>query len=301
MRHAVSISLGSSRRDKSTTIRLLGQELRIERIGTNGDEDRARDLFEELDGKVDAFGMGGIDLSVGTLGRSYPLAAARRLIQGVRHTPVVDGRGLKHTLERRAAAHIERQLGDVLQPKHALVNVALDRHGMALGLQEAGYTLICGDLMFALGLPLPLKSLRAVDRMARLMGPIVGRLAPISALYPTGEKQHETVPRFERWYAWATLIAGDCCYTKRHMPASLAGKSILTNTTTEADVERFRAAGVRYLITTTPRIEDRSFGTNMMEAALVALAGKGRCLTPQELMELIKALDMAPEITLLNG
>jgi hypothetical protein len=56
-------------------------------------------------------------------------------------------------------------------------------------------------------------------------------------------------------------------------------KIIATNTTTAADVELFREAGIKYLVTSTPVLEGRSFGTNMMEAALIAASGKGRALT----------------------
>ena len=299
MKRAVSVSLGSSMRDKRVEIELLGEQVIIERIGTDGDTAKATQLYNELDGKVDAFGMGGIDLSMGTDKRSYPLHTARKLIRGVTQTPVVDGRGLKHTLERRAMQYVEAHLGDTLHPKRALVNMAVDRYGMALGLVESGYTCVYGDLMFGLGIPIPLKRLQTVDFLALLLAPIVGRL-PISMIYPTGEKQHETIPKFTRWYNWATIIAGDCSYTKRHRPADLSGKTILTNTTTEADVARFRKAGVRYLITTTPRFQGRSFGTNMMESALVAVAGKGRTLTRDELAALIAELDMHPQIEQLN-
>jgi hypothetical protein len=55
-------------------------------------------------------------------------------------------------------------------------------------------------------------------------------------------------------------------------------------------VQIFRAAGVRHLVTTTPVMEDRSFGTSMIEAALIAVSGKGRKLTLDELTELIEKL-----------
>ncbi|MCX7682555.1 MAG: quinate 5-dehydrogenase, partial [Anaerolineae bacterium] len=61
MKRAVSISLGSSTRDKKVTLTLLGQEITLERIGTDGDVAQAIRLYRELDGKVDAFGVGGID------------------------------------------------------------------------------------------------------------------------------------------------------------------------------------------------------------------------------------------------
>ncbi len=299
MKRAVSVSLGSSRRDHKVEIQLLGEKVLIERIGTDGDPARARQLFAELDGQVDALGLGGSDLSIGTTRREYPLHAAHRLVEGVRQTPVVDGRGLKYTLERWCVQYVEAQIGEALQPKRALVNVAVDRYGMARGLVEAGYETVFGDLLFALGIPIALRRFWSLELLTAVLGPIVGRL-PIRMYYPTGEKQLETVPKFTRWYNWATIIAGDCAYTKRHMPPALPGKTILTNTTTRADVERFRAAGVRYLITTTPRYQGRSFGTNMMESALVAAAGYGRALTRDELAALIAKVNMHPHIEQLN-
>jgi hypothetical protein len=213
---------------------------------------------------------------------------------------VVDGSGLKSTLERQSMRFVEAEIGAEIQPKHAMLTVALDRYGMSLAVAEAGYETAFCDLMFAIGVPIALKTLRQIEVAAFLLAPIVGRL-PISILYPTGDKQHENIPKFTRWYDWATLIAGDCLYIRRHMPARLEGKTILTNTTTEADVEAFREAGVRYLVTTTPRLEGRSFGTNMMEAALVAVAGKGRPLTGTELAGMVQDLKLQPQIERLNG
>jgi hypothetical protein len=65
-------------------------------------------------------------------------------------------------------------------------------------------------------------------------------------------------------------------------------------------VEAFRKAGVKYLVTTTPVLEGRSFGTNMMEAALVAISGKGRPLTWSELNEMLDKLGFEPQLQELN-
>jgi hypothetical protein len=71
MKRAVSVSLGSSRRDKKVTLTLLGEEVTIERVGTDGDVERAIALYRELDGQVAALGVGGIDLGMSFVGRSY--------------------------------------------------------------------------------------------------------------------------------------------------------------------------------------------------------------------------------------
>ena len=299
MKQAVSISLGSSTRDKKVPLTLLGEEITIERTGTDGDVKKATQLYNELDGKVDAFGVGGIDLGMTVAGRYYPLYDAQKLVTGVRQTPVVDGGGLKQTLERGIAQFIEREIGNDVQPKRALVTAGVDRYGSALSFDEAGYETLFGDLGFALGIPIPIRSLRGLRILARILMPIVGHL-PLEFLYPTGEKQEQIVPKFGKWYAWATVISGDCLYIKQHMPDRLDGKIIATNTTTAADVEAFRQRGVHYLVTSTPRLEGRSFGTNMMEAALVAIAGKGRPLTTDELQEMLKQLGLKPTIQRLD-
>ena len=69
MKRAVSISIGSSKRDKTVQIELLGETVQLERIGTDGDIEKAARLYQELDGKVDAFGVGGTDLGLRVAGR----------------------------------------------------------------------------------------------------------------------------------------------------------------------------------------------------------------------------------------
>ncbi len=84
------------------------------------------------------------------------------------------------------------------------------------------------------------------------------------------------------------------------MSERMDGKVIATNTTTPADVGMFKNAGIRYLVTSTPVLEGRSFGTNMMEAALVAVSGKNRKLTHQEYDALLKQLGFEPQLQQLN-
>ncbi len=299
MKRAVSISLGSSKRNKALEVTLLGEKVSLERIGTDGDMEKAARLYQELDGKVEAFGVGGADLGLMVDKQWYPLHSVARMVRFVKQTPVVDGTGLKNTLEKRAVPFMDLHIGPDLKPRRAMLTAGADRWGMSKSFLDGGYECMFGDLMFGLGLPIPVRTEAAVKRLAALVMPIAGRL-PFEWLYPIGEKQEKNIPKFGEWYAWATVIAGDCHYVKRHMPARLDGKVICTNTTTPEDVEKFRAAGVRYLVTTTPILDGRSFGTNMMEAALIAVSGQRRSLNYAELDELIDRLGFQPTIQKLN-
>lgn len=297
MKRAVSVSIGSSKRDKSVELELLGETVRIERIGTDGDMEKAAQLFKELDGKVDAFGVGGADMGLKVAERWYPLHSVKPMVRYIQKTPVVDGAGLKNTLENKLAPFMEEQISTYLEEhsRRAFITLGADRWGMSKSFLDGGYECIFGDIMFGLGLPVPVKSENNLKRLASIFMPIVGRF-PFDWLYPTGEKQEQRIPKWNKYYQWGTVIAGDCHYIKRHMPDRLEGKIIATNTTTPEDVEIFREAGCKYLVTSTPVLNGRSFGTNMMEAALIAVSGKNRPLSLPELAEMLNQLKFEPQI-----
>jgi hypothetical protein len=297
MKRAIGISIGSSKRDKTVVVNLLGEQVSIERIGTDGDMEAAALKYKELDGIADAFGVGGTDLGMIVDGTFHPIHSVQKLVRYVKRTPVVDGGGLKSTLELKAPRFVDRMIGEYVNARgrKVMVTSGIDRWGLSKAFVEAGFDVTFCDLMFALDVPIPIRSLRSLKITASILLPIVTRF-PFEWLYPTGEKQEKRVPKWETYYQDATIISGDCHYIKRHLPARLDGKVIVTNTTTPADVEDFRKAGVKYLITTTPVIDGRSFGTNMMEAALVAVSGKKRPLTEAEYNALIDQLGFEPQL-----
>jgi hypothetical protein len=302
MKRAISISIGSSKRDKIVEIDLLGEHVNLERRGTDGDMEEAARLYQELDGKVDAFGVGGADLGVTVGERRYPLYSAMKMVRNVKYTPIVDGTGLKLTLERQAPDILEKQIGDYIKDKKVFIVSAVDRWGLTHAFAQAGYYLIIGDMMSALGVPIAFHSESTVKILAAILLPLVARL-PFEWIYPIGEKQEKRTPKWGKYFQQASVIAGDCHYIKRYMPEDLKGKVIVTNTTTLEDQALFRKTGVKYLMTTTPVLDGRSFGTNMMEAAIIAALGRKEQVDYthpgtyfQEMEQVIHQLNMVPSI-----
>ncbi|MHC1784129.1 MAG: quinate 5-dehydrogenase [Anaerolineaceae bacterium] len=302
MKSAVSVSIGSSKRDKQVDLELLGEQIHIERIGTNGDMQKAAQIYRDLEGKVQAFGVGGADLGLLVDSHWYPLYSIHSMVQTIKYTPVVDGTGLKITLERRTAPAI----ADILQKKNigkrVLVVSGVDRWGLASSFHESGYECVFGDMMFSLGLPFALRKLSSLKKLAAILMPVAGRL-PFKWVYPIGKAQEKQTPKWVKYYHWADIIAGDCHYIRRYMPLDLHGKVIVTNTTTPEDVEIYRQAGVLLLVTTTPVLDGRSFGTNMMEAAIVAALGRTAQVdyaNPggyfEEISQAIDKIGLAPQV-----
>lgn len=301
MKRAVSISIGSSKRNKAVEMTLLGEKISLERIGTDGDMEAAALKYKDLDGKVDAFGVGGGDLGILVDGKWYEFHSVKPMVRFIKKTPVVDGSGLRNTLENKAAPFIIEKLGDYLnqQGKKALIMTGADRWGLTRSFLDAGFKCTFGDMLFSLDIPIALHTDKQVKFVAALLLPIATRL-PFEWIYPVGEKQEERKPKYPKYFAEVTVVAGDCHYIKRYMPEDMGGKIVVTNTTTPEDVDLFRKVGVKYLVTTTPVLEGRSFGTNMMEAALVAVSGKGRPLTLPEYSELLQKFNFQPQLQELN-
>lgn len=299
MKRIVSVSIGSSCRDKSVEAEILGEQYMIERIGTNGDIKKAVQMIRQLDGTVNAFGMGGIDLYL-TSGaqKRYIIRDAVQIMKAAVKTPIVDGTGMKNTLEKRAVEYLKEKNIIGAGGERVLVTSAADRFKMAEAFVSSGCDVVIGDLIFALGVPVAIKSLNTFRRIADLLIPLVSKL-PFDVLYPTGDRQKKepTGDKFSKFYYESDIIAGDFHYIKKYMPLCMEGKIIVTNTVTVEDVEMLKRRGVKILVTTTPEWDGRSFGTNVMEALLVSASGKKpQELTEQEYFMLIDRLGFKPRV-----
>ena len=292
-KHVVSISPGSSKRNSRIETVILGQDILIERFGTDGDMAKAGQMIADLDGKIDAFGLGGTDLFIQVADKRYYLRDSLKLAKNAKKTPLVCGAGLKDTLERRVVTDLDKTLH--WQNKKVLMVSAVDRFGMAEALAQHKANVLFGDLIFTLGLPIEIKSLTSLGRLSKVIAPIATQL-PLNWLYPTGKKQEETVSGWrDKYFIEAEVIAGDFHFIKRYGPQNLKGKIILTNTTTKSDVEMLKVRGVKTLITTTPRYDGRSLSTNMLEAAFVAISGKYP-LSPDDYRQLLLESKLKPDI-----
>lgn len=299
-KRVVSVSLGSSKRDSRVEIELAGIPYVMERVGTDGDFQKALSLIRELDGKVDAIGLGGIDLYLITGWKKYIIRDAKKLADAAKLTPITDGAFLKLVLEKEAITLLQtRGIVDFKKAK-VLQITAVDRFGMASALASLAKEIVFGDLMFSFGIPLPMRSMRAVNILGFLFLPFICRL-PFKMLYPTGAEQEKPgEPKFGRFFQWADVIAGDFHYIRRYSPPELPGKIVITNTTTVNDVELLRRKGVKMLITTTPAIQGRSFGVNVWEGAVVSFLGKPAAeISEEEYLEVMYSFGWQPRVEVL--
>ena len=138
----LSISVGSSSRDHTTRHVFLGQACELSRKGTDGDFEKAVQMYREYDGKVDAFGVGGTEFYLQVGKRRYYFRDVKRIRAAVKISKIGDGNGVKGLLERRAFAALEKYLNEKenrsLRGLPALQTTAEDRYKMSEAMVSAG-------------------------------------------------------------------------------------------------------------------------------------------------------------------
>lgn len=301
MKHIVSVSLGTSRRDHKAEAEFAGEKFLIERRGVNGDLRKAKSLLRELDGKVDVIGLGGLDVYIYSKHGRFALREGLELLETLKETPAVDGSGLKNTLEAEVVSFIAKDPRFSLKGKKVMMVCAMDRFGMAEAFVNEGAETMFGDLIFSMGKDSPIYSFEELAVWADRLLPEISKL-PLAFIYPMGKRQDEpSKNKFPQYYEWADYIAGDFHYIRKYLPPRIPGKIIVTNTVTPANVEDLKSRGAEYLIAITPDLAGRSFGTNVLEAVFVALLGKPWTdIKPEDYLSLIKRLNLKPRIEKLN-
>lgn len=301
----LSISMGSSSRDHTTRHTFLGQECEISRQGTNGDFNRAIRRYRDMDGKVDAFGAGGVEFYLGVEDQRYYFRDVRRIRNAIKISKVGDGNGVKGILEKRAFEYLEKHLNEKedksLKGLPAMITTVVERYSMGKAMVDAGLDVTFGDFMFALGLPFAIRTISAARLLAGVLLPVVTQL-PFAWLYPLGSEQDKPPqPKWIKYYQRSQVIAGDFLQIRQYMPDDLTGKIVVTNTTTAQNVEELQKRNLHILVTVTPRLAGRSFGTNVMEATLLALMDKPQSeITTTDFQGLIDRIPLEPNIEVLN-
>jgi hypothetical protein len=261
-------------------------------------------MYKDYDGKVDAFGVGGLEFYIQVANKRYYMRDVKKVAKAIKISKVGDGNGVKGILEKRAFEALEKHLnkeGKSLVGMPALKTTAVERYGMASAMVDAGLDVTFGDFMFALGLPIAVHKLSTVRLLAAVLLPVVTQL-PFAWLYPLGaEQDKEPQKKWQKYYERSRVIAGDFLQVRQFMPDDLSGKIIVTNTTTRKNVEELQKRNLHILVTATPRLEGRSFGTNVMEATLLALMDKPQSeVVEADFRELIERIPLEPNIEVLN-
>jgi predicted amino acid dehydrogenase len=300
MKTVISISLGSTSQDFSFSTRLLGQTLRVRRLGTDGSLAQASKLLRQWDGKADALGLGVVKDSGRLQAQTLGDAQVARLKAIPRQTPVSTGSRLREVLLEWAVRHTQTELGHYFDNARVLFFSGLTHHKLAMAMREYTPNLSFADPLLQLGIPKLLTSLEALGLYAS------------GAHYVAGWQPPQVVPDAlqRRWARYvlsramtkATMVVAPVHELDDFGLEELAGKTIITTNVNDARLARFKEMGVAMVVDGSPVLEGHVLGPEMLDAMILAATGKA----PDEILEddtlgIVSDLKMAPRIVYPGG
>ncbi len=289
-----SISLGSSKRDFTAKVELAGVCFSIKRLGTNGNVLTAAKLLQQVDDRVDAIGIGGVNLAYRCGTRTYPLKEGRYLAGCARRNVVVDGSFVKEHWEPELIRRLA-QVGKLeVKGKRVLITSVLDRYYLAACLRDMGAKVWVGDALLALKLPVLFPSVATFSFAAAASMPIL-RHVPLRYLYPLG-RQQEVRQRGLPWLLKPMqIIAGDFHLINRYLPQNLQEKILLTSTLTASDCSELSQRGATKVMALGLTVGARALGANVLEAMICGAAktkvfgtAEWRCITEIFMTEVLR-------------
>ena len=272
MKKILVIHLGTNSAEEQ--VRFLGQDVQVTYRGSSGDAGTARNLIEEFDGKVDAIALSGIPSAL-HLGPAQVLhAEGDSLLKAARHTPVVNGTGIRAGLERWGAILVNRAEPGIFAHKRVLMVPGLNHNGLTMALERHAESIHFADPFVYFGwLRMPgVGSGATLNKVARAQLDLL-KTAPFRRIYPQAgnpERERSPLP-----FRQADVLVGDIGPILRYAPDDLHRKTIVVGHANDQDIVELARRRASIVVTMMPSLrEDDPLGrwpASVIEAVLVAL------------------------------
>jgi hypothetical protein len=273
----VSLSLGSSTRNKFSSFKFDNFDIYLARIGVDGDYYALKKLIKNLQNSdIDSIGLGGTDLFLFIEDKKYIIKDSFKLAKLSTKKSIFDGSIIKNIIEKKIIQNLIDQ--KIINNNQIVLQVSsLDRFSAVKTFLDNNFKVLIGDLVFALKINKIIQNLNELKNIANILLQDVLNL-PFYLLYPIGKKQEEEKNKtiyniISKYIDKIDIISGDFHYMKK-LGDLVKEKIIITNTLTENDIKKLKELKVKKIITLSIYIDNRSFGANVLEAIIGAIINK---------------------------
>ncbi|MEY3446096.1 MAG: hypothetical protein RIR45_851 [Pseudomonadota bacterium] len=300
MKTVVSISLGSSDQDFAFEGNFMGQNMRVQRIGADGNTAKAVKLLKHWQTHASVLGLGVVKDSYNVGSRRYIAADSARMTEVVNRIPVTTGGRLSDILQEWALRHVQVKLGSYFNNARTLFFSGQTNYKLAQCMLEYSQNLQFADPLLQMGVPKLLTSLSALELYAS-GAHYVSEWAPpaVMASAPVKEWTHFVLRRAMQK---ATVIVAPVHELDDFGLQELAGKTIITSSVNGERVDQFREKGVHMVIDGAPELFGHVLGPNILDAMIIAATGKAsQDLLEDDYLEIISDLQLEPRIIYPGG
>ena len=309
MKHIIQISLGPSLDDNEFETGFLKQTFHVQRLGTDGDVDKASDLLLKWNKKADAIALGGIR-SAQFLGQKSALKndLARLLKLGSKlETPVTSGDMLRLVGHEWSLRHIQFKLGNnYFNNARVFFFSGRSSRTIARVMTEYSDNLTFADAALENGIPRLIDGLKELERYSGRLRDVLNWV-PGKSMVTDSEPVRSMIDYVVRQAVQKShvLVVPHHSFFKYLDPYTvedLNAKTVITSTVYDDRIDYLKDKGVDVIIDTTPKLLSNVAGVSVLEAILrVAFdIPKGEA-SDDELLEIISNMQMEPRIIYPSG
>ncbi len=297
----VNVSLTSPDRDYDETVRFLGRDVRVVRLGTGGDVAAAEDLVREWEHLADAIAVTGIREARAAGLYDGELKAVDQVKRATTIVPVTDGHTLRGVLQEWAIRHVQAEMPGYFTNARTLVLGGLNHQKTVRVLQEYTKNLEFADPLLRWDVPARVDS-----------NPVLG-LAAKAGMWPVrllpGEVQARIkAPGTRLSLSMAHRYAKDCdvvVATFDELEAfgidDLSGKAVITAAVSDDRLAYLAERDVDMVLDAVPQPFDITVTAGVLEAMMIAVAGGAGALTHDDLLDMIVSAGLEPRVLHPNG
>lgn len=256
------------RQDTRETLDFLDHTIHLQRLGCDGDEQKAKDLIQQYDGKVDVIAIEGIP---GQLQLAETQTSSLYKLKNIsQHTPVVDGTDIRDALERWSL-HLMGQLQPGLfNQKHVLFLPGLNYSSALHSIKHLTKSIRIADpCLYFKAMPVFLATNKLITRM---LAPVF--LHALKNCNPALLRQPQALSgsrSMQKLLRWADIVIGDITTILDIAPKWLKNKTIVVEYADESHLELLKKKDITQIFTIMPPlVKGRDVG-HLSIAALNAI------------------------------
>lgn len=298
----VNVSFASSERDYDEQVSFLDHDVRIVRVGADGDIDTAELLVAAWAEEADAIALTGIREARALGIYDGPDDVVEQVREAAGEVPIVDGDTLNDVLQEWAIRHVHHEMPGFFNNARTVVLGGVNHDRTTRILREFTPNLEFADPLLRLDLPAKLDSKPMLGLAAK------AGLWPLHLL-PDPIKEHFKTPGHRLSHALARKAARDCdvvVATYEELVGfgleDLAGKTLVTSGISEERLTELAGRGVDMVLDTTPQPFSVTVNAAVLEAIMVAIAGPDDGhLTNDDLLDMIVSAGLESRTLHPNG
>jgi len=309
VKQITNISLGPEEDNYKIETKFLGKKFKIQRIGTDGDINKAEDLLLKWNKKAAAICLSGFKFPYTIGSQKMPNRETSELLElcSQLQTPVTTGETLRGVSQEWCIRHLQFQLGNnYFTNARVLFFSGMTSATIAKVISEYTENLTFVDPILMNGIPKYLNSLNELklyaDKIYEPLKWIPGK--KLSSIAPPVKAMNDFLMR--KAIKKSTVIVLPHYeffkYLDHYAEGDLEGKVVITSAAYDDRVQLLTEKGTDVIIDTTPKVLNKVVSVGVIEALMVAALDipKGDEMK-DDLLEIISEQRMDPRVIFPSG